>query len=105
RERSRTESRSGTGDTTTNWTYDALGRLSSAVKTSGSTTIFNQAFTYDPLGNLLTVTNTGTPGAINNTLTYATTDRARICRVVFGTGSGTGCNVTYDELGSILSQP
>jgi RHS repeat-associated protein len=106
RERSRTETRGGTGgSTTTNWTYDALGRLSAAVKTSGTTTVFNQAFTYDPLGNLLTVTNTGTPGVVNTTLSYSTTDRDRICRVVFGTASGTACNVTYDELGAILSQP
>jgi hypothetical protein len=43
--------------------------------------------------------------APNTTLTYSTTDRDRICRIAFGTDSGTGCNVTYDELGSILSQP
>jgi RHS repeat-associated protein len=106
RERSRTETRSGTsGDATTNWTYDALGRLSSAVQTRGTTAIFNQQFTYDPLGNLLTLNHTGTASATNTRLRYSTTDRDRICRISFGTDNGTACNVTYDELGSILSQP
>jgi RHS repeat-associated protein len=106
RERSRTEIKDdqGSGATTT-WTYDALGRLSSAVQTGSATTNFNQQFTYDPLGNLLKIANTGTPGATDTTLSYSTTDRDRICRVAFGTDSRTTCNVTYDELGSILSQP
>jgi YD repeat-containing protein len=105
RERSRTETKSGTsGNATTNWTYDALGRLASAVQTRGSTTIFNQQFTYDPLGNLLSLNNTSA-GATNTTLSYSTTDRDRICRITFGTANGTACNVTYDELGGILSQP
>jgi RHS repeat-associated protein len=105
RERSRSETKSGTpGTATTNWTYDALGRLSTAVQTRGTSTLFNQQFTYDPLGNLLSINNTGAP-ATNTTLTYSTTDRDRICRITFGTSNDTACNVTYDELGSILSQP
>jgi RHS repeat-associated protein len=105
RERGRTETKSNTsGSATTNWTYDALGRLSTAVATRGSTPIFNQQFTYDPLGNLLSINNIG-GGATNTTLTYSTTDRDRICRITFGASNGTTCNVTYDELGGILSQP
>jgi RHS repeat-associated protein len=107
RERSRTEIKNDTGSsattTSTTWTYDAIGRLSSAVQT-GIATGFNQQFTYDPLGNLLKVTDTGA-SATNTTLTYATTDRDRICHIAFGTDTDTACNVTYDELGSILSQP
>jgi hypothetical protein len=60
RERSRTEVKSGSaGSATTNWTYDAIGRLSSAVQ-SGSATDFNQQFTYDPLE--ATCASSPTPG-------------------------------------------
>lgn len=108
RERSRTETKNDAETSTTTYTYDALGRLSSAVKTAGTTTAFNQQFTYDPLGNLLSQTDTsGAPGATNTTLTYldGDHDRDRICRISYGTDSGTACNVTYDEVGAITAMP
>ena len=86
------------------YTYDALGRLSSALKTTGASTTLNQQFNYDPLGNVLSLVNVGVPAA-TTTMTYAATDRDRICRIAFGTSTGTACNVAYDELGSITSQP
>ncbi|HEY6175717.1 MAG TPA: RHS repeat-associated core domain-containing protein, partial [Kofleriaceae bacterium] len=106
RERSRTETRNNTDTSTTTHTYDALGRLATSVKTGGTTPGFNQQFAYDPLGNLLSQTDTsGAPGAINTTLTYLGSDHDsdRICRISYGTDTGTTCNVTYDELGSIAS--
>lgn len=106
RERSRTELKNGSGtSTSTSWSYDALGRLSKAEKTSGASTLLNQAFTYDPIGNLLTVTHTGTESGINATLSYSATDPDRISCVTFGSGSSAPCEVKYDELGSIRSQP
>src|SRR5262249_48635477 len=104
RERGRTEVKNGdtASGATTTWAYDALGRLSTALQTRGSTSVFNQQFTYDPLGNLLGIANIG---GSTTTMTYSTTDRDRICRVAYATDSGTACNVTYDEVGSILSQP
>src|SRR5262249_20549136 len=53
----------------------------------------------------LTLTNVGGPSATNTTMSYSATDRDRICRIAFGNDSQTACNVTYDEIGSILSQP
>jgi RHS repeat-associated protein len=109
RERSRSEVKVANGvtsDTTTTWAYDALGRLSSAVQTRGTATVFDQQFSYDPLGNLLSLTDTaGTSGETSTQLSYRTTDRDRICRIAHGTDTGTACNVTYDEVGSILVQP
>jgi RHS repeat-associated protein len=109
RERSRTETKTVASTTTTSTTsnaYDALGRLSSSVKTAGATTVFNQQFAYDPLGNLLSQTDTAS-GAINTTLTYlgAGHDRDRICHIAYGTDSNTACNVTYDDVGAITSMP
>jgi YD repeat-containing protein len=106
RERSRVEVKNGaTTGATTNWTYDALGRLASALTTSGATTTLNQQLTYDPLGNLQTLSNlAGGGGTTSTALTYLDTDRDRICRIKHGSDAGTACNVTYDEVGSILTQ-
>jgi RHS repeat-associated protein len=105
RERSRVEVKNGasTGATTA-WSYDALGRLSSALTTSGATTMLSQQFTYDPLGNVLAMTNSGGAETTNTALSYLDTDRDRICRIKYGNDTGTACNVTYDEVGSILTQ-
>ena len=104
RERSRSEVKDGTTRTTT-FAYDALGRLSSSVQTTGNTTLFDQHFTYDPLGNVLTRTDpAASAGPTSTTLSYLTTDRDRICRIAFGSDNATTCNVTYDEVGSITSQ-
>ena len=109
RELSRTETKVGFGrgtvpTSTTSSAYDLLGRLSSAVQTSGNTTLFNQQFTYDALGNMLSIVNTNTPGAVDRKLSYIATDRDRICRISVGTDNATDCNVTYDEVGSIATQ-
>jgi RHS repeat-associated protein len=49
--------------------------------------------------------NVGVSTVTSTTMTYEATDRDRICRIAFGNDSGTACNVTYDELGSITTQP
>ena len=109
RERSRTETKVGFGpgalpSSTTSSTYDVLGRLSSAAQTSGTTSVFNQQFSYDALGNILGIVNAGTSGAANKRMSYLPTDRDRICRISQGTDTATDCNVTYDEVGSIVAQ-
>ena len=107
RERSRTEVKDGTGPVNRfAYDYDALGRLSSAVKTTGHTTVLNQLYTYDALGNVLGLSSgSGIPGAMSTTLTYLDSDRDRICRIAYGADSGTACNVTYDPVGNIVQQP
>jgi RHS repeat-associated protein len=106
RERSRTELKNGAVGTTTTSVYDALGRLSSSVQTEDATSVFNQQYSYDPLGNLLSLSNTGgTQGTSSTTLTYLDTDRDRICRIAYAADNGTACNVVYDGLGNIISQP
>jgi hypothetical protein len=106
RERSRTEIKNATGTgTTTTFTYDPIGQLSHAVQTAGAATRFDQHYTYDPLGNLLGVSDTAaSAGPTTTTLSYLDADRDRICRIAYGTDSNTACNVTYDEVGSIISQ-
>lgn len=99
RERSRNEARNGTAAVTTSFAYDALGRLASAVQ-SGGANPFNATFSYDPLGNL---TSNGT-GATATTMTYVATDADRICRISYGTDTGTGCNVGYDRYGNVIQQ-
>jgi RHS repeat-associated protein len=105
RERSRLEVKQGdaigTRTATTTSVYDALGRLSSARQTAGGATVFDQQFTYDPLGNILGIVGSSVDPT---TLTYSQTDRDRICRIRYGADSGTDCNVTYDELGGIVTQ-
>jgi RHS repeat-associated protein len=46
----------------------------------------------------------GTTGPTSTALSYLPTDRDRICRIRHGDDSGTACNVTYDEVGSIVAQ-
>lgn len=106
RERSRTEVKNGTGTgATTTFTYDPIGQLSHAVQIAGTATLFDQRYTYDPLGNLLTRSDTAASTApTTTTLSYLDTDRDRICHIAYGTDSNTACNVTYDEIGSIVSQ-
>ena len=50
---------------TIDYEYDELNRLKSAVAQAGaSNTIYNQAFEYDPLGNILSVNNLELPTAL-----------------------------------------
>ncbi|HMG24733.1 MAG TPA: hypothetical protein VK607_25525, partial [Kofleriaceae bacterium] len=106
RERSRSEVKNGTGSVvTTSSNYDPLGRLSHAVQVAGTRTLFDQRFTYDPLGNILNISDTPAgSSATTTTLSYLDTDRDRICHIAYGSDSSTGCNVAYDEVGNIVSQ-
>src|SRR5678815_3032907 len=106
RERGRIEVRNGddAAGITTSYTYDALGRLTTTVQTKGRGTLLDQQFSYDSLGNVLGVANVGASNT-NVTMTYEVGDRDRICTIAFGNDSPTECNVTYDEIGSITTQP
>jgi RHS repeat-associated protein len=106
RERSRNEVKNGFGSAvTTASTYDALGQLSHAVQTVGTTTLFDQHFTYDPLGNILSISDAPSgSAATNTTLSYLSTDRDRICHLAYDSDGNTACNVAYDEVGNIISQ-
>jgi RHS repeat-associated protein len=106
RERSRSEVRSGVaGTTTTASAYDAVGQLTHAVRTLGTTTQFDQRFTYDPLGNVLGIADTPAGGAASTTtLGYLDTDRDRLCHIAYGGTPGTTCNVSHDGVGNIVSQ-
>jgi RHS repeat-associated protein len=106
RERSRNEVKDGSGTgTATSFVYDALGRLSSATQLAGAVAQFDQHFGYDPLGNILSISDTaGVAGATSTTLSYLNTDRDRICHIAYGSDSDTACNVVYDEVGNITSQ-
>lgn len=106
RELSRRELTNGaTTGPTTQHAYDALGRLSAAMKTASAITIFNWQYAYDPLGNLTAANDL--VGTADATMSFNTIDHDRICRIGYGnTGlGGTACNVSYDAVGNIRDQP
>lgn len=83
--------------------YDALGRIQRVLTTQGPDALSDWHFRYDPLGNLLLLSDIGS----TTTLSYGSMDPDRVCRVTYpGQGSGGGsCNVTYDQLGDIVAEP
>ncbi len=89
----------------TNVGYDALGRLSSSLRTTGKFIHSNWQYTYDALGNVLTQNDL--LGSSDATLSYRTGDRDRLCRIGYGNNGlgGTSCNVSHDGLGNVLEQP
>jgi RHS repeat-associated protein len=99
RERSRREIKDGdTSAPTIAFTYDALGQLLSAVRSSGSETISGLQFSYDSLGNLLQQADLK--------MSYQTVDRDRICSISYdGSTPAPTCNVKYDGAGSIIEMP
>ena len=89
----------------TDVSYDALGRLSTAVRAVPTGTVFNWSFAYDTLGNILRLTDT--VGAGDAALSYRMGDRDRICRIGYGNNGLTGseCNVEHDAVGNVVRQP
>ena len=69
--------------------------------------MFRGRFTYDPLGNILKqddLSGPTAPGAVQ--LSYQSTDRDRICSIGYGAAAPSpACNVKYDGVGNIISQP
>jgi RHS repeat-associated protein len=106
RERTRREIKDGAPDgPKTNVLYDALGRLSRAVQTDGTTTLFDWQYKYDPLGNVISLgDNVGSAGA---SLSYLTADPDRVCRIGYGNGGfgGNVCNVVHDGMGNATQEP
>jgi RHS repeat-associated protein len=107
RERVRTEIQAGNAQPAMVSEYDALGRLANTSVLFNATVFPLRSFTYDSLGNLLTQADLSAPSKIGaNTLTYQITDRDRICSIAYGTATPpAACNVAYDGVGNIVSQP
>ena len=107
RERVRTEIQAGHAHPAMVSEYDALGRLANTSAWSNATVSPLRSFTYDALGNLRTQADLSAPSKIGaNTLTYQTTDRDRICSIAYGAATPpAACNVAYDGVGNIVSQP
>ncbi|WP_147451091.1 RHS repeat-associated core domain-containing protein [Corallococcus llansteffanensis] len=89
----------------TNVGYDALGRLTSSLRTNGSTTLAQWQYTYDALGNVLTQNDL--LGTADAAMGYGTVDNDQLCRVTYGGGgAGSGaCQVTHDSAGNVVSLP
>jgi RHS repeat-associated protein len=104
REMSRREIKDGaaTGPET-NVAYDRLGRLSSAVKTDGATTLSNWHYSYDALGNLLWLKDLVDPSR-ETAMSFGPGDQDRVCRINYASETGTACNVHYDGVGNIIDQ-
>ncbi len=110
RERVRRESRDGVASPfATMSTYNLVGQLEASSKLQVSTGVMsgNRAFAYDPLGNLLTQTDTsGLSPSAQVTMSYQDVDRDRICSIGYGaTTPPATCNVKYDGVGNITEMP
>jgi RHS repeat-associated protein len=87
---------------TTAVTYDALRQLATSVKTSGTSTLANWSFGYDPLGNVNNLQDY--VGNATANISYLPTDRDQICRINYGFAFGLACNVDYDSFGNVVAQ-
>ena len=104
RELSRREIKDGAADgPVSSVSYYALGRLALAARTYGPTTLSSWNFDYDPLGNILSLKDTLNAASV--TLSYGVPDRDRVCRIDYGLASRGACNVQYDALGNMVSEP
>ena len=105
RELRRREIKDGATASETDVAYDALGRLSTGLRTAGAAQPFNWQFTYDALGN--TVGMIDALGTGDAALSYRIADRDRLCRIGYGNGGlgGAACNVAHDAVGNVVEQP
>jgi RHS repeat-associated protein len=89
----------------TNVAYDRLGRLSSAVKTDGTTALSSWLYEYDALGNLVALKDL-VDATRDATISFRPSDLDRVCRIGYGSGGlgGTTCNVDYDGVGNIVDE-
>jgi RHS repeat-associated protein len=107
RERIRTETLAGIVQPTTVNDYDHIGRLAGTSTLSSGSLSGQRLFSYDSLGNLTLQQDMATSGHPPVAqLGYQTVDRDRLCTIAYGTASPpTACNVSYDGIGNIVSQP
>ena len=85
----------------TDYTYDAIGRVSSKTEHAGTTHELSTAYTYDSFGNVLTETITGNGiAAIQKSYTYDATHRF----VTEITEQGIHTTFTYDRWGNRLTE-
>ena len=108
RETQRREFTDGAAPTALLRSYDPIGQLSAAqnLQVATNTTQADRAFTYDPLGNILFQTDSGTPQIGSVGLTYDAADLDRVCGIAYeGAPLPIHCNVTYDGAGDITSMP
>jgi RHS repeat-associated protein len=105
RERQRRELQDGTGTVALLRGYDEIGQLSASQNLQiGTNTVQpDRSFSFDPLGNVLTQTDssTGNPGSVS--LAYQAPDLDRIFSVAYGAAAPG--NLTYDGARNILTEP
>ena len=102
REMSRYED-SSTQATETQHKYDAIGRLVGSQDLRAGQTVANWSYTYDPLGNLSTASNS--VAGSTTSMTYRPGDQDQLCRIDFAPTTNTACNVTHDYFGNVTSMP
>jgi RHS repeat-associated protein len=81
--------------------FDALGRLEGTTRSIAPYS--STGYTYDPLGNIRSLTNYTTSENIN--LAYSSGDRDRLCGADYGQLSNGLCNVVHDGSGNVVSMP
>ena len=104
RELSRQQLNDGVSTTATALSYDVLGRLASAVQTSGPAP-FSWTFDYDSLGNIHGL-HDGL-GTADARMRYQALDRDRLCRIRYGKGifPSLPCDVDHDGGGNVIYMP
>jgi len=91
-----------TGPSPTYFAYDALGQLAAAQTQSPAGPSWQ--FQYDALGNLLKLRDL--TGGKDASMTYRPTDWDRLCRIEYAASlTDFHCNVQYDAIGAVSSQP
>ena len=87
-----------TGSMSFAYQHDALGRLTAMARSSGGLPAV-EAYTHDPLGNMLT--RTATTGLPDLVYQRDAADPDRLCRI-HAPGNSGSCNVFYDGAGNVV---
>lgn len=84
------------------YTHDLLGQVTRTLSKRGGSTLADERFTYDPLGNI-TTRRDQMASSFNKDYGYDGTDLDRLCRVGTPGVLIRNCNVQYDALGNVAS--
>lgn len=84
------------------YTHDLRGQVTRTLSKRGGSTLADERFTYDPLGNI-TTRRDQMASSFNKDYGYDGTDLDRLCRVGTPGVLIRNCNVQYDALGNVAS--
>lgn len=89
--------------TTQNKTYNYAGFLATAQLKKGATILYDGAYGYDGVGNILSITSTKPTPSMNATFAYDQLNRLTSVTYTSGVGRVNSISYTYDNYGNMLS--